>query len=170
MSKIPAPSLCLFSLRQRLNHSQQFYKSFQCYIYFFYKIISGWKPEAGIFKFESTRFFSLYNILFIVSFCLTAWVSYKLQLLSLLFIPSALIYLALVGVESICKKIHSNRIRAVLIAYGLFAVLAIALYLLRRPLSDLYEHYMFLPEWSKKTAEYFLFYLKRLQFFRNSPG
>ena len=128
-------------------------------VYFFYKIISGWMPEAGIFKFGSTRFFSFANLLFMVSFSLTAWISYKLHLLSLLFFPSALIFLSLVGIESICKKKYSNRIRLVLIVYGLFAGLAIAMYLLRRPLSDLYEHYLFLPEWSKERADHFLFYI-----------
>ena len=58
-------------------------------VYFFYKIIRHWTPEAENLKFGSTRFFSFSNILFILSFSLTAWISYKLHMLSLLFFPSA---------------------------------------------------------------------------------
>lgn len=73
-------------------------------VYCFYKIISHWMPETGNLKFRSSNIFSLNDLSLIIIFILAAWISYKLQIISLLFLPSALIFIALVVTENIRKK------------------------------------------------------------------
>ena len=128
-------------------------------VYCFYKIISHWMPEAGNLKFRFPNNFSLNDLSLIIIFILAAWISYNLQIISLLFLPSALIFIALIAIENVRKKIRSNRSMLIFLTFGIFAVLTVATYLLRGPLSDLYEHYFFVPPWSEDRADNFLFYM-----------
>jgi 4-amino-4-deoxy-L-arabinose transferase-like glycosyltransferase len=128
--------------------------------YFFYKIFNSWVPEAGIQKSGSVKFFSLPKLLYITLFSLTAWVSYSLHLLSLLFLPSALFFITLVGIEVINKRKTEGQTKTNILILGSFVVIAIAVYLLRSPLNDLYGQYHFTADWSKGRSDDFLFYLR----------